>query len=136
MRKALVVEDDAETRHCLVEILEGDGCVVDSVDNGERAAGLLAHEDYEVVLLDLGLPRASGTDVMEHIACTRPQTLARTIIVTGSDTASVRALFPEVCDALAKPIIPAELLQAVRRCGTPASPSMPRVSARRYLRAH
>jgi len=117
VRKALVVEDDAPTRHSLVEFLESDGCVVDTAEDGERAAGLLASEDYEIVLLDLGLPRASGTDVMEHIICTRPQTLANTIIVTGSDTAKVRSLFPEVCDALAKPIVPADLLAAIHRCG-------------------
>ena len=115
-QRALVVEDDHETRRTLVEMLEAEGCVVDAAADGESAAGYLSSQDYSVVLLDLGLPRASGTDVMEHIACTRPQTLANTIIVTGSDTAKVRALFPEVCDALAKPILPSELVSAVRRC--------------------
>src|SRR5256885_1856922 len=55
--KALVVEDDAAARALLGQLLESLDCDVDLAADGEEAlARLLAH-DYDVVLLDIMLPR-------------------------------------------------------------------------------
>ena len=37
-------------------------------------------------------------------------------LVTGLDVAEIRKLFPDVCDALGKPVVPNRLLRAVRNC--------------------
>lgn len=114
--KALVVEDDNDTRAALVELLEHEGCDVESATDGELAVGMLTRKHYDVVLLDLVLPKISGTDVMEHLLCTQPQVLATVIVVTGLDVEEIRRLFPDVCDALGKPVMPKRLLRAVRQC--------------------
>ncbi|MCU1244109.1 MAG: Fis family transcriptional regulator, partial [Acidobacteria bacterium] len=77
--RALVVEDDAPTRNALIEILESDGCSVDSARDGEMALGLLSQHRYDVVILDLVLPKFSGTDVMDQLLCTRPEVLSNII---------------------------------------------------------
>ena len=115
-RKALVVEDDAATRHALVDLIASSGIDVDWSADGETAVGYLSRQSYDVVILDLVLPKISGMDIMEHLACTQPQTLANTIVVTGVDVSEIRRLFPDVRDALAKPVIPSRLLRAVRMC--------------------
>jgi DNA-binding response OmpR family regulator len=115
-RKALVVEDDAVTREALVEILNGEGCVVDVAIDGQIAMGLLSCQQYDVVLLDLILPKISGTDIMEQLLCTNPHALSTIIVVTGLDVREIRKLFPDVCDTLGKPLIPTRLLRAIRQC--------------------
>jgi DNA-binding response OmpR family regulator len=115
-RRALVVEDDATTRHALIDLISGNGIEVDWAADGATAVGYLSRESYDVVVLDLVLPKISGTEIMEHLACTQPQTLANTIVVTGVDLTEIRRLFPDVRDALAKPVIPSRLMRAVRMC--------------------
>ena len=115
-RNALVDEDDAATLHALVDLIATSGIDVDWAADGETAVGYLSRQSYDVVILDLVLPKISGMDIMEHLACTQPQTLANTIVVTGVDVSEIRRLFPDVRDALAKPVIPSRLLRAVRMC--------------------
>jgi DNA-binding response OmpR family regulator len=62
--RLLVVEDDAELRERLQRALAGVGFAVDPVDNGVDAAHLGAEEPYDAVVLDLGLPRRSGLEVL------------------------------------------------------------------------
>lgn len=114
--RVLVVEDDTVTREALSKVLIGEGCEIDVAVDGERAIGCLANRSYDAIILDIVLPKMSGTDVMEYIASTRPETLASIIVVTGLDVAEIRKLFPTVCETLSKPVIPSRLLGSVRRC--------------------
>lgn len=114
--RILVVEDDAATRESLRAILEQEGCVVDLAPDGERAVGAIAQHRYDAIILDIALPRMSGTDVMEYIASTTPEVLASVVVVTGLDAREVRGLFPEICETLSKPVLPGRLLASIRRC--------------------
>ena len=116
LKRALIVEDDAVTREALTATLQAEGCVVDHAADGEVAGGLLTRERYDVILLDIVLPKLSGIEIMEHLLETRPEVLSAVIVVTGVEIAEIRELFPGVCDALAKPLLPTRLLPAVRHC--------------------
>jgi CheY-like chemotaxis protein len=113
---ALVVEDDAATRKLLRSLLEERGCAVDEAVDGQQAINALTQHDYAVVLLDIVLPRISGTGVMDFLMQRDPAMLSRVIVVTGLNVDEIRKLFPTVCSALAKPVIPARLLKAVDAC--------------------
>jgi DNA-binding response OmpR family regulator len=63
-RQALLVEDDKVIKVVHRKYLERLGFQVDSVENGETALQRAAKEDYEVMLLDLGLPGVSGEFVL------------------------------------------------------------------------
>jgi two-component system response regulator MprA len=120
----LIVEDDAFTRDALRRILEAEGCEVEIAPDGEKAVGKLAQSRYDAIVLDLALPKLSGTDVMEYIASTTPRMLESIVVVTGLDSAEVRKLFPTICETLAKPVIPTRLISSVRRClGATAHPN-------------
>lgn len=114
--KALIVEDEPETRRLLKALLESDGCTVDTVGDGADAIELLGAEDYAVILLDIVLPRVSGTEVMEYLARTKPEALAKVIVVTGLNVEEIRRLFPQVMHALGKPVVPRRLMQSVAMC--------------------
>ena len=111
-----MVEDDATTRQLLEGLLRENGCVVDSVSDGEQAMACLETRDYRVILLDIVLPRMSGTDIMEHLLATNPRQLERVIVVSGLSVAEIRKLFPAVSQALSKPVMPSRLLSAVNVC--------------------
>jgi CheY-like chemotaxis protein len=114
--KILVVEDDAVTRQLLKGILEGEGCEVEIAVDGERAIGALAQRRVDAIILDLALPKMSGTDVMDWIASTTPQVLNTIVVVTGLEQHEIRNLFPDICETLSKPVLPGRLLASVRRC--------------------
>lgn len=97
-------------------MLESDGLDVDVAVDGEKALGMLMQKTYDVILLDIVLPKLSGADIMENLAATRPELLAKIIVVTGMDVAEIRKLFPTVCYALGKPVIPSRLRDSIRSC--------------------
>jgi len=114
--RVLVVEDDAATREALRRVLEGEGCHVDIAMDGEKAVGCLAQHHYDAIVLDIALPKLSGTDVMEYIASTTPHLLESIVVVTGLEVGEIRKLFPTICETLSKPVIPKRLIASVRRC--------------------
>jgi CheY-like chemotaxis protein len=114
--RALIVEDDRVTRTLLMTLLRAQGCQVDAAEDGESALALIAQNDYGVIVLDIVLPKMSGTEVMDVLRADTPDLLRRIIVVTGLNVAEIRALFPAVCDTLSKPVMPSRLLQAVDVC--------------------
>lgn len=114
--RALVVEDDLTTQRLLTAILAADGMDVAVAHDGDVAIEMLSRGSFSVILLDIALPRVSGTVVMEHLRSTNPQMLERVIVVTGLDVSEITALFPTVKQALAKPVMPARLRASVRSC--------------------
>ena len=115
-RKALIVEDDPHTRHLLGRLIESQDCKVDEAADGAKAVEMLSKTDYDVVLLDIVLPKLSGTAVMDHLFMTNPAMLERIIVVTGLNVEDIRKLFPTVCHALSKPVIPNRLMDSVHKC--------------------
>ncbi|MBN8659033.1 MAG: response regulator transcription factor [Candidatus Obscuribacter phosphatis] len=63
MSKILLVDDDTELTSVLGEWLEGEGYIVESADCGEDALSRLAHYEYDLVVMDVGLPDMDGYKV-------------------------------------------------------------------------
>jgi DNA-binding response OmpR family regulator len=114
--RLLIVEDDTATREAFRRILEPEGCDLDLVPDGEKAVGALAQRRYDAIILDIALPKMSGTDVMEYIASTTPEVLASIVVVSGLEAKEIRKLFPEICETMSKPVMPGKLIASVRRC--------------------
>ena len=64
--RVLLVEDDAELSARLKTDLEAKGFAVDRQDNGVDGQFMGEQEPYDVIVLDLGLPRRSGLDVLRN----------------------------------------------------------------------
>lgn len=63
MAKILLVDDDTDMTAVLGEWLEGEGYIVESAENGEDALSRLAHYEYDIVVMDVGLPDIQGFEV-------------------------------------------------------------------------
>jgi len=65
--RILVVEDDGLLADGLVSVLERAGHAVDHTASGKYADTLLAHEVYDLVVLDVGLPDIDGFEVLRRL---------------------------------------------------------------------
>ncbi len=110
------MDDDRLTREFLVTALQEEGCRVDVAADGELGLKLLLHQHYDVVLLDILLPKMTGTEIMERLLEKRPEALSTIVVVTGIEVSEIRKVFPEVCDVLSKPLLPSRVSRVVRHC--------------------
>ncbi len=96
---ALVVENDSGTRKLLDVLLTRLGCEVDVVANGLDALLLLDSIDYDVAVLDLYIPGASGAEILEWMRTGRPAALERAIVISSATPvhmARVQNAYPPV----------------------------------------
>jgi DNA-binding response OmpR family regulator len=128
--RALIVEDDAAARELLGQLLESLDFAFDLAADGEEALRLIGENEYDVILLDIVLPKVSGIEVMESLHRHRPRLLGKVIVVTGLDIREIRSLFPAVHETLSKPVLPGRLREAVRSCVTRRAASTAAVDER------
>jgi len=96
-------------------------CNASAILDGEDARDALASEDpddpYDLVLLDLCMPKLRGREVYEWLASAAPELAARVVIVTGGPTCPADiefiASFPN--PILYKPLLLEDLLAVVGR---------------------
>jgi DNA-binding NtrC family response regulator len=63
--KILIVDDDEELCEELSDTLSGEGYSVNCVHNGEEGKNLIIKDIYDVVLLDIKLPRLNGYEILK-----------------------------------------------------------------------
>ena len=112
--RALVVEDDSDLNRQLVSALSDAGYAVDTALDGEEGFYLGENEPYDVVILDLGLPKLDGISVLEQWR--RADRNMPVIILPARDRWSdkVAGMDAGADDYLAKPFHMEELLARVR----------------------
>ncbi len=112
--RLLLVEDDSELTRLLLPDLERAGYAVDTADNGEDGCFLGESETYDAVILDLGLPRINGLEVLGRWR--KNQRTMPVLILTARDTwhEKVQGLKAGADDYLTKPFHPEELLARIQ----------------------
>ena len=83
-RRILVVDDDRGLRLALSTLLKGAGHEVETVGDGPEALAELQDRDFDIVLLDVGLPSMSGLEVLERTQAL--DTPPRVVMMTADDT--------------------------------------------------
>ncbi len=101
--KILVADDDATLRSGLRELLEEDGHEVVAASDGGEALRLIDRETFDVALLDLHMPKASGLDVLHRLRASQPGTAAVMITGQGTIDAAVEAMKAGAVDFVEKP---------------------------------
>ena len=94
MTKILIVEDLSETRRWLTEIVCAafPDCDIHEAPSMRAGIAQAAARDYDVALIDLGLPDGSGLDVLRNLRLLRPETVCVVTTVMGDDASIVGAL--------------------------------------------
>jgi DNA-binding response OmpR family regulator len=115
--RILVVEDEAGLREGIVDLLEGDGHVVTAVGDGVAGAEAGLRALFDLVVLDLMLPRLDGMDVCRRLRAARPGLPILMLTARGSEDDKVRGLLEGADDYVTKPFSARELLARVRALG-------------------
>jgi two-component system cell cycle response regulator CtrA len=111
--RVLLIEDDATMTRAVELMLKSQGMVVDATHLGEDGLDLAKIYDYDIVILDLGLPDLEGLEVLRRLRNARVTTPV--MILSGSTRAEikVRGLGCGADDYLAKPFDKKELVARI-----------------------
>ncbi|HAA44026.1 hypothetical protein LCGC14_0314060 [marine sediment metagenome] len=112
--KLLLLEDDDLLAESLAESLKDNGYLVDLAASLKAAKSLMATEDYELAILDVGLPDGSGLDLLAHWRKQKRSTPI--LILTARDTWEDKVIGLETGadDYLTKPFHEAELMARLK----------------------
>lgn len=135
--KILVVEDEPMLRDGLRDLLQGAGHEVETVGDGQTAAQRGREEAYDLILLDLMLPKLDGIEVCRRIRTARPAVPILMLTARGAEEEKVRGLKAGADDYVTKPFGAQELLARVEAQGrrgkaAPAAPEILEIDGCRF----
>ena len=113
MSRVLVVDDERAIRDAIEYALRNEGFEVESADDGESGLKAALDDPFDVVVLDLMLPRMSGTEVCRRL---RTESAVPIIMLTAKGAELDRVLGLEIGadDYVTKPFSMAELVGRIR----------------------
>ena len=109
----LVVDDEPPVREMIERMLEIDGAEAAGVDSGEAALALLEQSEFDLVILDVGLPGMSGFETLRRV---RERSDVPVMMVTGASSLAERVAGFDLGadDYVLKPVEVPELSRRVR----------------------
>jgi CheY-like chemotaxis protein len=126
MSRILVVDDDRTTRHVIRKVLAGAGFATTAAKDGVEALKLLRARRFDLLLLDVWMPRMTGLDLLAELRTrkTRP----RVIVMTSDDTPEtvLQAVREQAFTYVHKPVASLTLLRTVRE--TLKAPDLPPIN--------
>lgn len=112
-----MVEDEPSLREGISDLLRGDGHTITAVGDGIAGVEKGTNDVFDLVVLDLMLPRLDGTEVCRRLRATRPGLPILMLTARGSEDDKVRGLGEGADDYVTKPFSARELLARVRALG-------------------
>lgn len=113
--RVLIVDDEQSMREACREVLASEGYALQEASSGEKALEILARQAFDVLILDLKMPKVDGLQILQAVQQTSPGTA--TVVITGypSIDTAVEAMKLGASDFLPKPFTPEVLRLTVRR---------------------
>jgi two-component system, OmpR family, response regulator len=113
MARVLLIDDDTELISLLSDYLEQDGFTVHAESDGARGAAEALTGNYEIIVLDVMMPRFNGLDALKRI---RQESTVPVLMLTarGDDTDRITGLELGADDYVPKPCTPRELVARIR----------------------
>ena len=124
-KRILIVDDDRALRHVLTALLRSSGYTAVTAPDGEEALEQLAKKQFDLLLLDVGLPGISGLEVLARL---RSRNAAPRVVVMTADDAPetlLRAVREQAFDYVAKPFPPNSIIGVVERALAAPASSLP-----------
>ncbi len=115
--KILIVEDEEQLSEALGAILEKNNYFVDRVFNGEDGLDYILSDIYDVIILDIMLPKMSGLEVLKSARKSGIDTPIILLTAKGDVSDKVIGLDSGADDYLPKPFYTEELLARIRALG-------------------
>ncbi len=131
-RRIMVVDDDPGIQEAAAAILEDEGYQVIHAGDGVQALELLSPNCPDLILLDLMLPRMTGSEFMEELAQRGLRSAVSVVIFTADSRAKEKAATVGADGFIEKPFHLAALLDEIERVlqrTRPAAPSQEQQAA-------
>ncbi|HEX9046051.1 MAG TPA: sigma-54 dependent transcriptional regulator [Verrucomicrobiae bacterium] len=112
----LIVDDERNMRRSLETMLTDEGYGVRAAESAEEALGLLARENFLMVITDARLGGMSGYDLLHKIRAQWPDMPSLMITAYATTKLAVEAIKAGAVDYLPKPFAPEQLFHAVSNC--------------------
>lgn len=124
MINVAVVEDDARLRRTVAEVLASapDCTCVGVFANGETAQAALPELKPDVIIMDINLPDTTGVELVMKLAPLLPKTQILMLTIYQDPDTIVRALAAGAHGYLVKPVMPDNLLGAIREIFSGGAP--------------
>ena len=113
--KILIAEDDANIRLGLVATLESEGYAVTAASDGAQALRLFPQEKFDLVVLDIMMPKASGYDVCRDLRARGARVPVLFLTAKGEEIDKVVGLKLGADDYVTKPFSPRELVLRIKK---------------------
>ena len=113
MARLLIADDDQELCTLLTEYLASEGFDVECVHDGERAVEQVLAENYDLMVLDIMMPKMNGFDVLREVRKTQSVPVLM-LTARGDDVDRIVGLEMGADDYLPKPCNPRELVARIR----------------------
>ena len=125
----LVVEDEPMLRDGLVDLLEGAGHAVTAVGDGQAGVAQGRENAFDLVVLDLMLPKLDGIEVCRRLRIARPALPILMLTARGAEEEKVKGLKAGADDYVTKPFGVRELLARIEALArrAKAAPAEPEV---------
>ena len=115
MGQILIVDDEEIVLRSCQRILRGEDYAIDVANDGFEALAMIGDKDYDVLVLDIMMPKMDGIEVLRRVKESRPD--IEVLMITGLNEigTAVKAMKLGAFDYLPKPFEPDDLKQAVAR---------------------
>ncbi|MGC8868373.1 MAG: response regulator transcription factor [Sulfurihydrogenibium sp.] len=112
--KILIVEDDKELSNLIAKRLKDEGFTVQQAFDAEEGISYATYDNYDVIILDIMLPKMSGYQVIEHLKNKKIKTPILVLSAKGEIEDKVKGLQLGADDYLTKPFSFPELIARIQ----------------------
>ena len=112
--KILVVEDEKDLNNIISKHLKKNNFSVDSVYDGEEALKYSDYGNYDLILLDVMLPKMNGYEVVKHLRANKNETAVLMLTARDGIDEKIKGLDLGADDYLVKPFDFRELIARIR----------------------
>ena len=113
--RVLVVDDEEALRYLLSTELAAEGYEVDTAGDGDEAIEIIKKKDYDVVLLDIKMPRVDGFEVLKFIKQNKPEIKVIMLTAYADVKNAIEALKLGASDFVSKPYDLEDILTSINR---------------------
>jgi two-component system response regulator AtoC len=111
----LVVDDDAQIRSLLKDLLQSNGYAVRPAKTGAEALAAVAKQRPDLVMMDIKLPDQDGLDVLKAMKRERPELEVIVMTAYGGSSSAIKAMEQGAYDYVTKPFEIDDLLATLKR---------------------
>lgn len=113
--KILVIEDDRDLCEALCAVLRDGGYGATFMTSGVAALSKLKKGSFNMIIVDLKLPKMDGIEVIKKAKSINPQIVSMIITAYPSMNSTIEAIRVGACDYIVKPFVPEDVKRVVRR---------------------